>query len=294
MRKLIFFLILFLPLVANAQSRLVVVKLKNGTELKGYIKSMDPMDSMILDIAGMETTIRMENVLKVEEQASNSNVVSEASQPQLNIDDKLVVTDNADYPESIDLKIGNETIKMILVRGGDLNMGFDGRGSRSMNSEPVHKVGVTSFYISETFVTSSIVSEVSEKSSRKDYYKTTWKKANEIVQGIASKVGLPVRLPFEAEWEYAACSREQEKIFDKCQDVEYCYDLYDEYRDTEYRIDPKGPTKDKQGFHVFRAYSQEKGKLSRSGGLYERYFRIAIKAKDISEDKAFKDKITIK
>lgn len=280
----------YFPLVSSAQDKMSVVTLKSGTELKGVIKAIDPTDALTIVIAGVETKIKMADVARVEELTSNNNAVSEASQPQLAADDKLVVTDKADYPESFDLKIGNERIKMILVRGGDLNMGFDGRGSRSMNSEPVHKVGVTSFYISETFVTSSIVSEVSEKTSRKDYYKTTWKKANEIVQGIASKVGLPVRLPLEAEWEYAACSREQEKIFDKCQDSEYCNDFYDDYKDTEYRLDPKGPSKGKNGQHVIRAYSQAKGKLSRIGSdfdsniaFYTFYFRIAIKAKDINK-----------
>lgn len=289
MKYLFILLMAIMPIVANAQEKQSVVTLKSGTELKGVIKAIDPTDALTIVIAGVETKIKMADVAKVEELTSNNNAVSEASQPQLAAEDKLVVTDKADYPESFDMKIGNETMKMILVRGGDMNMGFDGSGSRSMNSEPVHKVGVTSFYISETFATSSIVSEVSEKSSKKDYYKTTWKKANEIVQSIASKIGLPVRLPLEAEWEYAACSREQEKIFDKCQDVEYCYDFFDdEYKDTEYKIDPKGPSKGKLGMHVFRAYSQDKGKLSRSGALESdryrhAYFRLVIKAKDIKK-----------
>ena len=297
MKKIIIFLIAMIPLVASAQEKQSVVTLKNGTELKGVIKAIDPTDALTIVIAGIETKIKMADVAKVEELASNSSPVSETPQLQLKKDDKLVVTDKANYPESFDLKIGNETIKMILVRGGDMNMGFDGSGSRSMNSEPVHKVGVTSFYMSETFVTSSIVANISENSSKSDYYKTSWKDANDIVQIIADKSGLTVRLPLEAEWEYAACSHEQDKIFNKCQNPEFCSDFYEEYKDTEYRIDPKGPNKGvkkfgKQrssshnrqysGIHVMRAYNNEKGKLSREGTTHNCYFRIVVKAKDVN------------
>ena len=161
-------------------------------------------------------------------------------------------------------------------------MGYDGPGSRSMDSEPVHKVGVTSFYISESFVTSNIVSEVSKKKSRNNFYITTWKNANELVEGVASKTGLPVRLPLETEWEYAACSPEQDKIFEKCKGPEYCYDYFDNFKDTEYRIDPKGPIKGKSNMHVFRAYFQKKGKLCRNGGsITEFNFRLVVKAKDV-------------
>lgn len=285
MKKLLILLIILFPLFANAQEKQAVVTLKNGTELKGIIKSINPTESLVIIIAGIETKIMMTDVARVEELSSNNNdIADETTQTQLNKDKdkKLIVTDRNNYQESFDLKIGKETIKMILVRGGDMNMGFDGKHSLSMNSEPVHKVGVTSFYISETFVTSSIVSEVSIKSGKKDYYKTTWKKANEIVQSIANKVGLPIRLPLEAEWEYAACSQEQEKIFGKCSALEFCNDWYDEYKDTEYRVDPKGPNKGKHGLHVIRSYSHEKGKLSRAGGADANYnFRLVIKAKDL-------------
>ena len=86
-----------------------------------------------------------------------------------------------------------------------------------MRSEPVHKVGVTSFYMSENFVTSKVVTEVIEKSSKKEYYVAwDWKMANQIVEGIAKKTGLPVRLPTESEWEYAACSSQQDILFHNC------------------------------------------------------------------------------
>ena len=55
----------------------------------------------------------------------------------------------------------------------------------------------------------------------------------------------------------------------------------DEYKDIEYRVDPIGPDKGKYGQHVLRSYSQEKGKLRRSYGELDHYFRLAIKVKDV-------------
>ena len=283
MMKLLFLLIALFPLLASAQTGQSVVTLKNGTELKGTIKAIDPTDALTIVIAGVEAKIKMADVARIEEvnQASVSAPTA-AAQPQLGEKDKLIVTDNANYPESFDLQVGNAKIKMILVRGGDMNMGFDGRGSIAMKSEPVHKVGVTSFYMSETFVTSEVVSEVVGKSSRKKFYTAfKWNHANQIVESIAKTTGLPVRLPTEAEWEYAACSPQQDIIFNDCRKYEFILDFYNEYND-EYRVDPKGPM---QGsFHVIRAYERPRGKLDRSDSYdkgLSNYFRIVIKVKDV-------------
>lgn len=283
MKKLLILLISLLPFIAKAQSGQSKITLKNGTEITGIVKSIDPAGDIVLSLAGNEVSFRMVDVAKIEEVISNNASVNETQQPQLKSDEKLIVTDKAPYPESFDLKIGNETVKMILVRGGDMNMGFAGRHSISMNSEPVHKVGVTSFYMSNTYVTSKIVSELTNKISNKQYYKTSWDKANYIVQGIAIKLKLSVRLPTEAEWEYAACSKEQDILFERCKDFEFCNDLYGDYQDVEYRVDPKGPEKQKYGIHVVRSYSQNKGKFCRKGSDSSNYFRLVIKAKDIKQ-----------
>ena len=281
MKKLLTIIIAFLPLLASAQNGLSVVTLKNGTELKGTIKAIDPTDAVTIVIAGIETKIKMADVAKIEEANQIAATVPITQEPQLGENDKLIVTDTADYPESFDLQVGNSKIKMILVRGGDMNMGYDGTGSKSMDSEPVHKVTLTSYYLSETFVTTAIVQEVTGKEYKEDFYKEyEWKKINNLVQSIAEKSNIPVRLPTEAEWEYAACSPVQNLIFNVCKKPEVCNDYYDNYK-AGYEVDPTGPTKKK--FHVARAYERKKGKLDRSRlvEVTKYYFRLAIKAKDV-------------
>jgi hypothetical protein len=66
MKKLLSFLVALLPLIASAQSGKSAVKLKNGTVLKGIIKHIDPTDALTLDIAGVETQIKMSDIAEVE------------------------------------------------------------------------------------------------------------------------------------------------------------------------------------------------------------------------------------
>ena len=284
MKKVLFLLVsLLLSVTVNAQSGQSKVILKNGTELQGTIKSIDPTDAIKMVIAGVETSIKMSDVAKVEEVRNEDNIISPSNSTD-NIEDKLKVTDFADYPESFDLKIGNNTIRMVLVRGGDMNMGFDGRHSRAMKSEPVHKVKVTSFYISEVFVPSAIVSFIKGKKYKREFYEaSSWKDANGIVESIAKQTNKPVRLPTEAEWEYAASCQIQSQLFQKCSGVEYCSDFFDKFDSTEYATDPTGPLKG--SYHVARAFNSKYGKYNRSWIVTASNdgacFRLLIKAKDL-------------
>ena len=282
MRTLLTIILLLLSIgIANAQTVQSKITLKNGTVITGVVKSIDPADALTITIGTVDMNVKMTDVAKIESinENNNGNMVS---LNDLNLSTKkLIVTDNADYPESFDLKIGKETLKMILVRGGDLKMGFNGKHSISMNSEPVHRVGVTSFYMSDNYVTNNIIGEVTGKPKKSGYYKSVWWNDNDMATSIAVKLGLSVRLPTEAEWEYAACSSVQDKIFNKCKDFEYCRDFFGDYTDEEYKVDPKGPDNNKNDKHVIRAYSQEDGKFSRKGSTSKYCFRLVIKAKDI-------------
>lgn len=66
MRKLLLVLLIVLPILANAQSGQSVVKLKNGSVLKGIIKHIDPTDALTLDIAGVDIQINMSDIAEIE------------------------------------------------------------------------------------------------------------------------------------------------------------------------------------------------------------------------------------
>ena len=97
MKKLLFLLIALLPLIASAQSGQSVVTLKNGTELKGTIKAIDPTDALTIVIAGIETTIKMTDVAKVEE---GKEIVTEAPSSQHNINQDEAVNNRTKTSES--------------------------------------------------------------------------------------------------------------------------------------------------------------------------------------------------
>ena len=72
LRFIILLLVMLLPLATLGQGKIALVKLKNGTEIKGIIKSIDPMDAMVIEIAGVEATIKMDNVQMIEEMSMAS------------------------------------------------------------------------------------------------------------------------------------------------------------------------------------------------------------------------------
>ena len=66
----------FFLLYIHAQNQQAKVILKNGTELVGAIISIDPSESVIINIAGIESEIKMEDIAKIEETKNHSDINS--------------------------------------------------------------------------------------------------------------------------------------------------------------------------------------------------------------------------
>ena len=280
------------PSATQQPAQQVKVKLKAGTTITGIMKSFDPMTKIVIVVAGQETTIPMSKVSNVEmvqsvqtsvaERPASSTSRKTTSTPTRNTqmalgNRKLMVTETKSYPESITINVGSSNIKMILVPGGRMNMGYDGDGSLSMDSEPVHEVTVTSFYISESPISATLATQFTTKNVEEDgnlAIVSKYKSVDAIVQGIAKRTNLPLRLPTEAEWEYAASSNQERVLFGSIAQrrkiaFEWCGDFWDEFDE-----------------RVVRAINAKKGKYDRSNKVaYGKadlgFVRLVIKAKDV-------------
>jgi hypothetical protein len=258
MKKILIFAMLLISLSAYSQTNEAKVTLKNGTVLMGVIKAMNPVKSLTLIVAGTLVDIQMSDVERVEQ------VGLALAQPAENGSE---ATDK-NYPESIQLKIGDNVVTMLLVKGGEFTMGFDGHGSIAMKSEPLHKVRLTSFYISSDYINravfNTVMNEKADKHGEKIVLKT-WEEIEPFIKSLQQQTGKPYRLPTEAEWEYAVCFKNMDSIFKTKYQMDWCSDYFGDYPSGDVQTDPQGPSNGKDRVkRTFDALNSKNGKYDRS------------------------------
>lgn len=113
-----------------------------------------------------------------------------------------------------EFEVNGVKFKMIAVEGSSFMMGATpGQGDDAReNEKPAHKVTVDGFLIGETEVTQELWFAVMGSNPSHFKYKdgnypvenVSWNDVQEFIKKLNAITGQQFRLPFEAEWEYAA------------------------------------------------------------------------------------------
>ena len=294
-------MLLFLGVLAWGQEQKVRVVLKNNTIVTGVMKEFNPTSHIVVNVAGFDTKIDMADVAEVKtDSPSVEPSVNEEYQKvsDLIVPDELLKLEDYPYPEEYVVDYKGQQIEFVLVRGGVFQMGYEGRGSMRMYSEPMRDVFVSSFYMSKDCLSENIVRSINDKTTRsansKLYETILWDKANSYVESLSQECKIPLRLPTEAEWEYVVSHKEfANRINFNVAEVNHCYDNWALYPDPEkytkkdyqaLSINPQGPGKGNA--HVKRTYGTTKDvycdrsiKDSRATGGTKASVRIVIPAK---------------
>lgn len=289
MSKFLTLLLSLFCMVGFCQNSQVKVTLKSGVVITGDLKELAPSEYIQLVVSGVDTKVSMSDVQSVE--SLSSTTASDMKQEKKGLDmvyGNYTITDNNEYPEIIKVQIGDREMEMRLVRGGSFIMGYDGRHSISMESEPIHQVNLSSFYISTTHITKEQVNsllnkKIKIKKPNYPYHADKWDLADEVVKAIAKNMNQPYRLCTEAEWEYSSLMDFAEELYGKEKYFEWCSDFYGEYNSVE-QTNPKGPATGKK--HVKRSFNVGRNKWQRKFSSQDTYhfgLRIAISADKISK-----------
>lgn len=231
------------------------VTLKNGTTLTGVVSEIEPTSHIKMIVAGIETTLKMQDVQSIEE----LNISAPAAK-------EMKVAEESNLPETYMLQVGPYEIEMALVRGDTFSMGFDGRGSMVMRSEPVHEVTLSSFYVNAKPLEKAIVDYLNgnETNARGAYWPLFSEDVFDVTRQLAEKCGLPINVITEAQWEYIATSSNEKMIKFMTRERNCCLDYFAEYRKTSSpQVDPVGPRKGAD--RVIRSFA------GKGNDIYRRY-----------------------
>ena len=288
-RFLLIVFTLLLTVLCMAQQQKARVTLKNGTILMGPVSELDPISHVKLIIGGFETTIKMSDIESIES-------IADSSDDDLGSARELAVAETDDYdglPEVYNLQVGPYVIEMKLIKAASFSMGYDGPGSLRMNSEPVHEVALSSYYINTRPLNKDVVGYLKKGKEEHGKSNTVYrpisrKDAKDIADKIAETTGVPVGLITEAQWEYAAANIDG--VFDPAEtEWNYCYDYYANYSSVKaVQIDPVGP-KSGRG-HVVRSFENNASSLylrtsTRDSEYSFNYaIRVSFPAKSIKQD----------
>ena len=233
----------------------VKVTMKNGMAITGELVELVATDHITIVIAGVESTINVNDVASIEKVTTETSPIQKEKDPDKLVYGKYEILDTIRYPDSIVLKIENQELTMILIQGGWFNMGYDGRHSWALSSEPVHTVSLSSFYISRDLLSLETAKFLGFGKSDKDspwWNTNNWDKAKSLVDSLQSKTQMELRLPTEAEWEYTTITQRANEVFDNTTNFEWCQDIYAPYSD-EPQLNPQGAEKGSE--HIRRSYN---------------------------------------
>lgn len=259
----------------------IKVTLKSGVTITGELKELVTTDHITLIIGGVESIISMDEVSSIE-QLSTNQITPQVEQSSKLVYGQYQITDTKQYPDSFTIVISDQELTMILVRGGWFNMGYDDRHSLSWDTEPVHKVTLSSYYVSKQLLDSRITETLIKKGRTSDIKDLRSGQARIIDlfnTGLLLETGKPYRLITEAEWEYVSIMPFAELVFVGDHLNEICLDIWGKYT-ADSQVNPQGP---KIGnFNVVRLYSEDNSKWRRYKSNDDVYFRIAISADQIN------------